>query len=63
MKLTWNEVLSNCQSATSANPIRTCPGLKSGIRGHKSAPKCTDYTVSFPISLSSQKTCKGYLFV
>ena len=53
MTLTWDEVLSNHQSATSsANPIRTRPGLKSGRGGHKSATKCTDHAVSFQISVS-----------
>ena len=61
MTRTWDEVLSNCQSATSsANPIRTRPGLKSGLRGHKSATKCNAHAASFPVSVSPQKTCKCY---
>jgi len=61
MTLTWDKVLSNCQSATSsANPIRTHPGVKSGLRGHKPSTKCADHAVSFPISVSPQKMCNGY---
>lgn len=61
MTLTGDAVLSNCHSATSsANLIRIRPGLKSGLRGHKSATKCTDHAVSFQISLSSKKMCKCY---